>query len=329
MNQPLKTQIAYLDGLRFERALFAGTNEVIANEDNINKINVFPIPDKDTGSNLKETIIPVITNFPLLEPNIGKCSQIIAESTVSTAMGYSGIIFSRFILGFAEGVKDKKNIYVDDFVKALKKGVERAYESLTDPVEGTVLTVFKEWSNEVAQLAPKIDDFYQLLKESYKVADSALQKTPEQLEVLRINKVVDAGGQAFLFFLDGILNFIQKGKIESPALPKRQVYLKEEKDMEKDQFCAECCVKKANLDRLGLYEKLNSIGEDLIFYGSLNFAKIHLRTSKPEDVFTCAAQFGELSAKKIFKFGPDLPSKEKKPLVLCSVIRLATYPKII
>lgn len=320
VNNSHHIQISYLDGLRFERAVLAGCREVISHEKDLNKINVFPIPDNDTGSNLKKTFLPILNKYPLLEAKINKSSQHISDTAVISALGYSGIIFSQFLSGIAEGIKDQVRILIKDLGNAASQAVIRAYESMSEPVEGTVLSVFKEWSDEVNKLTLITDDFVLLLRESFKRAASALAKTTQQLEILKKHKVVDAGGQAFIYFLEGIIHYIEEGKLQPLSIQKKQVLLKKEKVAvaEKDQFCAECCVRRANLDRPSLIEKLNSLGQDLIFYSSLNFAKIHIRTSIPEEIYSCVAQFGEVASKKIFKFEPELPSDEKKALALTS-----------
>lgn len=320
MKKDSLLQIRYINGLRFVRALAAGCREVIANEQDLNRINVFPIPDKDTGSNLKRTIQPILEDIPVEEPSIGECSRRIADAAVASAMGYSGIIFSQFLSGFAEGAANQKRISVEEFVRAAAQGTAKAYNSLDTPVEGTLLSVLKAWSDEVKILSGDSDDIAVLLKESLIKAQAALQKTIEQLDVLRKHKVVDAGGKAFVCFLEGIVDYIEKGRLES-ALAQRQKRQHKDKEVGKKgevRFCAECCVHGQSLDIEELAKKLSALGQDLIFYGSLNFAKIHIRTDDPGEIFSCASEFGSLSAKKIFQFVPDQPAGEKLSLALVS-----------
>ena len=259
MRKSDSIQIGYLNGIRLQRAIFAGFQEVIAHEKEINKINVFPIPDKDTGSNLKKTFMPVIEKYPLRKKAINISSRKIADLATTSALGYSGIIFSQFLSGFAEGLKDYERIYPKNIAKAAATAVTRAYESLEFPQEGTVLSVFKEWSDEVKKLSSTTHDFVVLLRKSLQRAASALRKTPQQLEILRKNKVVDAGGKAFLYFLKGIQRYIEKGKLE-PVSALKKLTASESKAAaieKKAQFCAECCVRKEYLDRRNLIEKLN------------------------------------------------------------------------
>ncbi len=311
-------KIDFLDGLLYQQALLAGCREIIAHEKELNKINVFPIPDKDTGANLKKTLSPLLEKFPISSASVGETSQEMAEKAVASALGYSGIIFAQFFSGFAERLKGYDKALPEEFAQASTQAVIRAYEAISDPQEGTVLTVMKEWSEEMRKRAPAIDDFIILLRGSLKTAATALEETPQKLEVLRKNNVVDAGGKAFVHFLEGLIHFMEKGEYPSrPFKEKRILVPRERKDLEeKVKFCAECCLRKKNLDRSRLIEKLKSLGQDLIFYGSLNFAKIHLKTNKPEEVFSAAARFGEVSSKRVFRFASDLPIPEKKALAL-------------
>jgi DegV family protein with EDD domain len=320
LNKSNCQKIEYLDGLLYQQALLAGCREVIAYEKDLNKINVFPIPDKDTGANLKKTFSPLLEKSSFSSISLGQTCQEMAELAVSSAMGYSGIIFAQFFSGFAESLKGCDRALPKEYAQASAHAVTRAYEAISDPQEGTILTVMKEWSDELRKLTPTIDDYLTLFQESLKKAATALAETPKKLEVLRKHNVVDAGGKAFVHFLEGLIHFVEKGEHPRKPLQKKKIRVSlEKKHLEKEEkFCAECCVRKKNLDRSRLIERLNSLGRDLIFYGSLNFAKIHLKTDQPEEVFSSAAQFGKISSKKVFKFAPNLPASEKKVLALAA-----------
>lgn len=311
-------KIKHLDGLLYQGSLLAGFKEIISHEKELNKINVFPIPDKDTGLNLRKSFDPLLERFPVLLTSAGRAGREMATVAVSSALGYSGIIFAQFIHGLAEKLKRIDRILPDVFAEASTHAVARAYEAIEDPQEGTVLTVMKEWSEEIKGLTRKIDDFAVLFRQSLKRAVSSVEDTPNKLEILRKHKVVDAGGKAFVYLLEGMISFFEKDEyLREPDVKTIPAFVekKEAEDFE-SHFCAECCVRKENLDRIGLIAKLNSIGRDLIFYGSLNFAKIHAKTNEPEDVFSCAARYGDVSSKKVFKFSPGIPDSEKKPVAL-------------
>lgn len=318
MSELSFTKIRYLDGIRYSRAVLVGCKEVISHEKELNKINVFPIPDKDTGLNLKKTFQNIKTKFSFTEASLNKSSGLISEVIGSSALGYSGTVFAEFFSGFAEGVQTFKRIFVKDFSSAVEKAAKRVSRSFENPVEGTVLSVIKAWTEDIKEKVSDTDDFFILLKESYKSAQSALKATPDQLAVLRKNGVVDAGGKAFVYFLKGIIDFMEKGALTSISKKVKDVFqdsgLQKPEEMEK--FCVECCVRNLNLDRLNLARKLHSFGSDLIFYGSLNFAKIHICTHNPEAVLSCISEFGKITSEKILECSKALSPEKKKHLAI-------------
>jgi DegV family protein with EDD domain len=315
-----KVQIRYLDGLRFQLAILSGCKEVISHEQELNDINVFPIPDKDTGSNLKRTLSPLLDKPPQAELSLKESSQQIASLAVASAMGYSGIIFSQFLSGLAEGLEDKIRVSVRDIPKALILAVDKAYKSIEQPQEGTVLSVFKTWKDEIFSLTQKTEDFLFLLKNSLEKAKIALAETQYQLDVLQQHKVVDAGGKAFVFFLEGISQFIQSAsskKIFKEAYKRRPGFLSMETKVQ-NRFCVECCLRKKHFDRTGLVKKLNDAGSELIFYSSSDFAKIRINTNDPEEIFKLAAEYGELTSKRTLDNRPSISPQAKKPVALVS-----------
>jgi DegV family protein with EDD domain len=318
-------QIGYLDGHRYHYAVVAGCKEIVKHEKELNRLNVFPIPDRDTGSNLKKTLIPIVNTYPLWRPEINLASQEIADLAAQFALGYSGIIFAEILFGLAEGLKNYSRIRTQDLGSISSSAVNRAYRSLKQPVEGTILSVLREWSEEVNRLCSSTNDFVFLLEKSYQRALSALQNTPNQLDILRKNKVVDAGGKAFVCFLEGILGYIEKGKLKTISSHTRPTIDTTSEEKRKAPFCAECCVKADHLDRRGLIKKLNEIGLNLIFYGASQFAKIHINTENPDDVFSLVSQFGKVSSKKVYEFsdGPKAQAKESICLVSDSTCDLA------
>jgi DegV family protein with EDD domain len=298
-------QIGYLDGRRYQYAVVAGCQEIIKHEQELNQINVFPIPDKDTGINLKKTLMPIVNTSPFRRREINLVSREIANMAVQSAMGYSGIIFSEIFQGLAEGLRDFHKIRTQDLGTITNSAVKRAYRSLEQPAEGTILTVLREWSEEINRRCSMTEDFVFLLKKAHQKALSELQNTPNLLEVLKLNKVVDAGGKAWILFLDGILRYIEKGNLRSISPVKRSTHDMNAAKKQTAPFCAECCIKTDKLDRNNLIKKLHEIGQDLIFYGSSRLAKIHINTHNPERVFSLISPFGQISAKKVYAFSED------------------------
>ena len=316
MKKAQAIKIRYIDGVRLQQAALAGCEEVITHETELNKINVFPIPDKDTGSNLKKTLEPVLHKDRYSQKKINQCSLKIAEAVASAAMGYSGIIYAQFFMGFAKAVEAHEKIDTVTFSQAVSEGVTKAYASLDSPVEGTVLSVLKAWSTEILRLSDTERDFVSLLKESYSAAETALRNTPRQLDILRKHKVVDSGGQAFIHFLKGILQLIDKGKPDISSLRAKSLLsrLDVAEKIDTVLFCAECCIRKKNLRRLDLMDELNASGREVIFYSSSDFAKIHVSCPDPDKIFSIADQFGEMSSRNVYQFSPGIAENEKRPL---------------
>lgn len=316
MKTKERTKIGYLDGYRFQSAILAGCNCIIDHEKELNELNVFPIPDKDTGSNLKRTLKPLVSGYPVPEPKISPVGQEMAGLAVRSALGYSGIIFSQMILGFAEGLKNHQKISPGDLKTIVPIVQEKAYQSVEHPMEGTILSVLREWSREISRTSSRSNDFVVIMERSYQKAVSALAKTPDQLEVLKKNKVVDAGGKAFVYFLRGILDFIKKGKLARYSSARIYPHKKSILESRHASLCVECCVQAHHLNRKGLIKKLQEIGQDLIFYSAPDFAKFHINTQYPEQVLRCASAFGKISSDKIFTFSPDLKENEKQDFCL-------------
>ena len=308
-------KISYLDGYRYQRAILCGCKEIIRHEEELNEMNVFPIADHDTGTNLKRTLIPLVEHFPVREPRINIISREMADLAVGAAFGYSGIIFSQILSGFADALTGQHRIYPENLKKVMPSAVKNAYRSIEAPVEGTILTVLREWSEEISRACSQWRDFAQVLEISVKKAYSVLEKTPDRLDILRKNNVVDAGAKALVYFLEGIHVFLKTGKIERPS--SASIFSKEKaQDRTPAPYCVECSVKAQDMNRTELIERLRDIGQELIFYGSKHFSKFHINTHAPDEVFSRASLFGKISEKKIFPCSSDPSDKDKKPFCL-------------
>ncbi len=309
-------RIGYVDGHRFQLAILSGCRRIIKHEKELNRLNVFPIPDKDTGANLKKTLSPLVESYPVRESNLQIVSQEIADLAVRSALGYSGIIFSQIFVGLAEALKNHRRIYPNDLKIVLSSAVNKAYQSVENPMEGTILSVLREWSEEASLISEKFQDFALMLEISYPNAVSVLKKTPDQLEVLKKNKVVDAGGKALVYFLEGILDLVEKGDVNRLYFGSEFSKVNYAQESIAAPYCVEFCVRAQNLDRRNLIQNVNGIGQDLIFYGAAHFAKLHINTNNPEAVIDRASLFGKISSKKIFRLSHDPEMQEFQPTCL-------------
>jgi len=292
--------IEYLDGIRFYRSISAGFKRVISRQDYLNKINVFPVPDQDTGTNMAYTLscIEEYINGKI-NPSIQSMSFAVADSALDGARGNSGAILAQFFVGFADGIDDHNSIQTSQFSAAVKKAKAYAYEALVAPQEGTILTVISDWSKEIEKLSENIDDFRVLFDKALFKARQSLIETPEKLAILAKSGVVDAGAQGFVDMLEGINDFLKEG-IVTPVeiIPQLEPAESLSFTNEKYRFCTECVIIGQALDRRRIQEKLIDLGDSIIVAGHKQKAKIHIHTGKPESVFKVCAEFGTVSGEK-------------------------------
>ena len=304
-----KHKITYLDGVRLHRALVAGIREVIARQDYLNKINVYPVPDRDTGTNMALTLNAIIEGtYTFYKPDINKLLDRVADCALNGARGNSGAILAQFFQGFSDGSHDVHNkMTTKNFVCAISSGVNFAHHAVAQPQEGTILTVLREFADELTrqQLAHDDIDFVTLFEAGLERANSTLQKTSQQIEALRKANVVDAGAQGFVDFLNGIYNFILNGSIKDLKETTAASFdiLIPDDDLkvalnEKYQFCTECLIIGDTIDQDTLKNELNKLGDCLIVAGSTVKTKIHIHVNDPTQVFDICRQQGRLIGEK-------------------------------
>ena len=204
--------IEYIDGIRLYKSIAAGLRRVVSRQEYLNKINVFPVPDGDTGTNMAYTLTSIeegIQNNAYSD--IKKMSMAIADSALDGARGNSGAILAQFFVGFADGIKDVKKINTKEFSQAISHAKDYSYDALIKPREGTILSVIRSWSESLESLSEKSNDFSTMLSSGLINAQKALEDTPKQLEVLAKAGVLDAGAQGFVDMLSGIQEFIESG----------------------------------------------------------------------------------------------------------------------
>jgi len=302
----MKIQIKYLNGIRFKRFIINSAQRINQMEQYLNDINVFPVADGDTGTNMVATMNSIVKEIKKCkESSFARISSIIADSALTGARGNSGAILAQFFQGLAEATRGKVRLSTEAFANAAVKAAEQAREAISHPQEGTIITVMKDWANHLTEHAPHTPDFVELFKKSLSKAKDSLAKTPDKLLILKKAGVVDAGAQGFVNILEGIVNFIEYGKIKSlkviASTTKKMISFNLEKvDSEINfQFCTECLLEGIGLDLKQIKQKLSFLGDSLIIAGSKNKAHIHIHTDKPEDVFAELSEFGTIVNTKV------------------------------
>lgn len=292
--------IQYIDGKRFHQSLSAGIRRLLSRQDYLNKINVFPVPDSDTGTNMGFTLSAIENNMSNKMSSISHTAEGIADLTINNARGNSGAILAQFFSGFSEGVKNKAILTTSEFSEALQIAKQYSYDALMEPKEGTILTVITDWINAIQKVSSTITDFKKLLILGFDESLRSLAETPKKLEVLLKAGVVDAGAQGFVDILEGINTFIQSGTVEEreTETPHTLPVVESISFNEKYRFCTECLINGKNLDRSILKNKLAEWGDSIVVAGNSSKLKIHIHSDHPKEVINMCKTFGLVSDEK-------------------------------
>jgi DAK2 domain fusion protein YloV len=301
-----RTGITYVDGPRLARAVLAATDWVAAGRDEINRINVFPVPDGDTGTNFSLTLRAVADALTALgDAPLPETARTMARAAVLGARGNSGMMLAHFLLGFTDALGDRRIASAGDIAAAIRQGSDRLYESLDDPREGTILTVAREAAiagETFAQSSPDIGEFMRRLLQE---GEAALARTPELMQVLKDAGVVDAGGKGFVRMLEGVVRYIKGEPIESGAAvrsddggfaPAAAVEVAGDSDF---QYCTEVLVRGDRLPPANeVRSAMHAFGGSTVVAVTGDILKIHVHTDTPEAVFSYAARWGRVDSTK-------------------------------
>jgi uncharacterized protein len=298
-------QIAYLDGPRLRRSLIAACDHAQRQRAELNRINVFPVPDGDTGTNLALTVRAIADHLrSSTDRAVSAVAQQAAQGAILGARGNCGMMLSHFLLGFAESVSDRERITTVEFGSALGAGVDKLYDALEDPVEGTILSVMRDAA--AAARASQATDFVPLVSRVVEEARDSLARTPEQLAVLKKAGVVDAGAKGFVSMLEGVLMFVDGVQIAveadataatngSAAAALAELAPEEEQY----RYCTEALVRGSELPtQREVREVLRALGDSLIVICSADVLKVHVHTDEPEQVFDYLRSVGSLVTHK-------------------------------
>ena len=296
-------KIKELDGKQLYYSFLAGAQRIFEHQKLLNKINVFPVADADTGTNLASTMRSIMDAI-IPTDNLKQTAVALADAALTGARGNSGIIFAQFLYGFSNEIKSNATIDIQSFAESMKRAVAYAYDAIANPVEGTILTVIKEWADYVYLLKDRFDDFIRLLVEAYNRALESLAGTTKKMELLTRANVVDAGAKGFVYFLEGIKDFFTLGA--EKALKKVIVDASdpvELTEMPHDKitfrFCTEGLIVGEQLDKHKLRNYIQHCGDSLVVAGSPQKIRVHIHTDFPAEVFSQLQQFGHITYQKV------------------------------
>ncbi len=288
-----------INGRDIYHAFISGAKKIISDRLYLNDINVFPVPDGDTGTNLAMTMNQII-----ISAECNDSADITVESiyraSLMGARGNSGMIFASFFSGLQKYVKGRNTLTMSEFSEALFSSVESAYSSVSVPVEGTMLTVLKDWAHSIKNNLPKVIHFGELIEKSLHDARASLHNTKLKLDVLKKANVVDSGGRGIVDFIEGIVEFFRTGKeneIEQNEAPENK---KAETDNSvEERYCTEVYIKGNEMDIPKIRSEVGKMGSSVVVAGDSNEVKIHVHTNDPGAAVKFASQQGKIETQKI------------------------------
>ena len=298
-----------INGLVLAEMIDLGSKNLAKNAEKINALNVFPVPDGDTGTNMnlsmssgaKETAANVVEN-------IGELGKSFSKGLLMGARGNSGVILSQLFRGMSQHIADKKEVNAKEFAEAIQNGVSIAYKAIIKPVEGTILTVAREAAEAGVKAAENTTSVVEVMEAIYAEAQASLKRTPELLPILKEVGVVDSGGQGLVCVYQGFVAALKGEEIEGlEAVETNVVDMQFEDDHDMDfmspedivyGFCTEFTVRlnkeKKEFNEDKFREDMSKFGDSLLVISDSEFVKIHVHTETPGDVFNYGQQYGEL-----------------------------------
>lgn len=294
-----------INGIDLLKWFYLGAQEVQSNKKYLNSINLFPVADGDTGTNLSTTMKAMIDHTQK-DQAFHKVIHSMSESGLAHARGNSGILFASYIKGLAIEANLYDEVTIKDFSNIAHKAVKYLYAAIDNPVEGTMISVIKDWAAFLYFNHEKYDSFSALLQEAYRMAGISLQKTTKQLEVLRRNRVVDSGAEGFVRFLNGINRYFTGAEIElSTPWISSEIAITEERDSHYT-YCTEFFLelsKRYEKEPNHMLERriktvLRKLGDSLIVTSQGNKLKVHIHTDHPEAVADTLKFYGTFLEQK-------------------------------
>jgi hypothetical protein len=304
VNTAVAAGTAELDGERLGLALRAGIRRLIACQEHLNKINVFPVPDGDTGTNMTLTMGAVLAALREKSgAHAGQLLEAVSDAAIDGARGNSGALLAQFFVGLAERVGTMPALTLPVLAEGAASGARYAREALSEPREGTLITVLDVFAAALADLihSNPSADFPTIFRDVLARLRTSLEHTRDQLEALMSANVVDAGAQGFVELVQGISDYFE-GKAPADDVPIEVEYDSQEAagaeiDL-KDRFCTECIIHGEAIDPRRLREELAKLGSGVVVAGTARKAKVHVHVNEPRAVFRIAREFGEVSGQK-------------------------------
>lgn len=305
--------ISKINGKLFADMIIQGAHNLSNNADLVDSLNVYPVPDGDTGTNMNLTITSgreeVENN---LSQSIGELGKTFSKGLLMGARGNSGVILSQLFRGFCKNIEDEKEINAQQFASSFQAGVDTAYKAVMKPVEGTILTVAKDAASAAMTKAEETDDCIEVMEYTIEKAEQSLNNTPNLLAVLKEVGVVDSGGKGLLCVYEGFLKGLKGEKVEANKQKlDTEDLVHEEHDFHgvintediKYGYCTEMMVRfgkdKKEFNEQTFRNDMSEFGDSLLVINDDEIVKVHVHTETPGEVFNYGQQYGELIKLKV------------------------------
>ena len=318
-----------IDGKLLRNAFISAANCISNNKRKVDELNVFPVPDGDTGTNMSMTMGNALKELELLDDTVGvsQVASVTASALLRGARGNSGVILSLLFRGFAKGFANEKEINTQNLAKALELGVDGAYKAVMKPTEGTILTVARRGAEKARELCDTTDDVAEMFEAVCAEAEETLAQTPEMLPTLKKAGVVDAGGKGLCLIFRAMLNVFKGGQIETSAdshTAKAAVTIEtfastvgQFDDEITFTYCTEYIVKKQEgcEDCLKLRAYLETIGDCVVVVEDDEIIKVHVHTNNPGLAIEKGLEFGSINLPKIENMKMQHEAKQREAKV--------------
>ena len=288
-------QLILLDGKELYRAFIVGAKRLIMDKHDLNRINVFPVADGDTGSNMA-FLMQTIINEAKPGETVSETMESIASASLSGSRGNSGLIFSEYIYGLFESLKGKMTATIADFATAFRYAAKKAYDAILNPVEGTILTLIRKVSETPAD-QPHFESYFNATLVN---AKKALAETTFELAILKKAGVVDAGAKGFTDFLEGIHHYFVTGEYEMTDIIQIEAAMTDlHVDDCEERYCTEALITNSKVSTDELKHLFANDGSSLIVSGRTDKTRLHIHTDNPDRFFLKLAEYGKITEQKV------------------------------
>lgn len=298
--------IQYIDGKKLREMFISGANNLQNHKDLVDKLNVFPVPDGDTGTNMSLTISYAIQELSkVANDDITDIGKSLSKGSLMGARGNSGVILSQIIRGIAKSIEGKERLSTQDLAKAFKNGSDTAYKAVIKPIEGTILTVVRESGEYAVKLASREKDIVRFMSLVVKEANASLSRTPDLLKNLKDAGVVDSGGKGLVCIYEGMYQTLLGKSITKSdkstevvsSIPQHNKNISS--DDIKFQYCTEFILESDKVEDTKIRDIMLNYGDSLAVVGDDGVIKVHVHTNDPGNVLQEALQYGQLLTIKI------------------------------